>query len=138
MSVRLQNSKSEYRNSKQALNQKFSNTKQYDLEARTLQFAKDVRRFLATVRTTFLIIDDAKQLLRSSGSIGANYREANDSLSKKDFIMRAKISRKEAKESIYWLELLVIPEEHELTRLRLLREATELMKILGAIVRKSE
>jgi len=42
-------------------------------------------------------------LVRASGSVGANYIEANESLSKKDFLMRVKICRKEAKESRYWL-----------------------------------
>jgi len=79
---------------------------------------------------------DGLQLVRSSGSIGANYIEAQEALSKKDFAMRVKISRKEAKESRYWLTLLEVPtgksEEHE----RLLRESTELLKILSSIILK--
>jgi four helix bundle protein len=134
----MTNSKFETRNSKQALSAKSSNTKQYDLEDRTLRFAKDVRSFLSVLPKTYLNVEDGKQLLRSSGSIGANYREANDSLSKKDFVMRAKISRKESKETIYWLELIETPNNLEQTRLILLKEATELMKIFGAIIRKSE
>jgi len=55
---------------------------------------------------TIANIEDGKQLIKSSGSTGANYREANESLSKKDFLMRIKISRKEAKESAYWLRLI--------------------------------
>ncbi|RZJ56361.1 MAG: four helix bundle protein [Flavobacterium sp.] len=55
---------------------------------------------------TIQTIEDGKQLVRSSGSVGANYIEANESLSKKDFCYRVKICRKEAKESIYWLTLL--------------------------------
>jgi len=85
----------------------------YDLEERTFQFAKDVRLFLKKLPSTLNNLEDGKQLIRSSGSIGANYIEANEYLSKKDFLMRLKISRKEAKESIYWLRLLLEtnPEE---------------------------
>jgi four helix bundle protein len=85
-------------------------------------------------------IEDARQLVRSSGSIGANYIEANESLSKKDFLCRIKISRKEAKESRYWLRLIDSGDQIEIEdeRLALSQEATELMKIFGAMVRKTE
>ena len=84
-------------------------------------------------------IEDGKQLVRSSGSVGANYIEANESLSKKDFVMRIKICRKEAKECIYWLMLIDIHDsEQETNRKNLTNEATELMKIFGAILQKSQ
>jgi four helix bundle protein len=78
--------------------------------------------------------------VRASGSAGANYLEANESLSKKDFVMRIKIARKEAKESRYWLQLIDTGDDNALekTRAALIQEATELMSIFGAIVRKSE
>jgi len=75
--------------------------------------------------------EDGKQLVRSSGSIGANYIEANESLSKKDFVMRVKISKKETKESKFWLRLLGAKDD-------LINECTELMKIFGAIIEKSK
>jgi four helix bundle protein len=78
----------------------------YNLEEKTFEFAKNVRFFIKKIPKTISNIEDAKQLTRSSGSVGANYIEANESLSKKDFLMRAKISRKEAKESKYWLKLI--------------------------------
>jgi len=78
-----------------------------------------------------------KQLVRSTGSVGANYIEANESLSKKDFIMRVKISKKEAKESRYWLKLSNPGKEHEGEKIALMCECDELMKILGAIIRNS-
>ena len=78
----------------------------YDLEERTFQFAKSVRLMVKTLPKSQTNIEDVRQLVRSSGSVGANYIEANESLSKKDFLMRVKISRKEAKESAYWLRLL--------------------------------
>ena len=79
------------------------NAKQYDLEDRTLAFARNVRAFVKKSHKTIANIEDGKQLVKSSGSVGANYIEANEALSKKDFIMRIKICRKEAKESRYWL-----------------------------------
>ena len=114
--------------------------RKYDLEERTFQFAKSVRLFVKTLPRTISNIEDGKQLIKASGSVGANYREANEALSKKDFSMRVKISRKEAKESLYWLRLI-----HEINDLsgsvdvearRLIREADELKKIFSAIVEK--
>ncbi|MCK4663756.1 MAG: four helix bundle protein [Bacteroidales bacterium] len=114
--------------------------KPYDLEERTFQFAKEVRLFIKTLEKTIANIEDAKQVVRSSGSIGSNYIEANESLSKKDFIYRIKISRKEAKESIYWLKL--INETNQLPNKKLaeslIQESTELKKIFSAIVEKTK
>ena len=89
---------------------------------------------------TICNIEDAKQLVRSSGSVGANYIEANEALGKKDFTMRAKTSRKESKESRYWLRLLDIGEDANLSKERetLIQESLELTKILSAIVNKSK
>ena len=111
----------------------------YDLEERTYQFAKSVRLFLKTLPNKLSIIEDSKQLIRASGSVGANYREANESLSKKDFILRMRISRKEAKECLYWLRLLIETNKIEnITEAqRLLQEAIELKKILSSIIEKS-
>ena len=72
-----------------------SKYKPYDLEERTCQFAKAIRLFVKTLPKKIANIEDGKQLIKASGSVGANYREANESLSKKDFLMRMKISRKE-------------------------------------------
>lgn len=112
----------------------------YDLEERTLDFAKEIRKFVKSVKLTIANENDCRQLVRSSGSIGANYIEANESFSKKDFVFRAKISRKESKESRYWLACLAdnIQPELEAKRIELHTEATEIMKILGAIIRNSE
>jgi hypothetical protein len=69
----------------------------YDLEERTYQFAKAVRIFVKTLPKTIANIEDGKQVIKASGSVGANYIEANEALSKKDFKMRIKICRKEGK-----------------------------------------
>ena len=112
----------------------------YDLEERTFQFAKEVRLFVKTLPKTIANIEDGKQLVKASGSVGANYREANESLSKKDFIFRIKICRKEAKESAYWLRLI-----HETNNLKnakdaisLMQEANELKKIFSSILERSK
>lgn len=73
------------------------NPKRYDLEDRTFKFAQDCRKFVRSLPKSIQSIEDGKQLVRSSGSVAANYIEANESLSKKDFVLRAKISKKEAK-----------------------------------------
>lgn len=113
-------------------------TKQYNLEDRCLTFAKKVREFVKSVPQSIAGIEDAKQLIRSSGSIGANYIEANESLGKKDLLLRIRIARKEAKESRFWLELIDTASLDKLNemRLALLQEATELMLILSSIMRK--
>ena len=119
---------------------KSSNSKQYDLEDRTLAFAKNVRLFVKKSPKTLSNLEDGKQLVRASGSVGANYIEANEALSKKDFRMRIKICRKEAKESRYWLKLIDTRGREDLEQdcIDLISEATELMNIFGAILRKSE
>ena len=110
----------------------------YDLEERTLAFARNIRSFVKKLSKTLINMEDSKQLLRSSGSVGANYIEANESLSKKDFLLRIKICRKEAKESRYWLLLIDTGGDATVEKCRgdLVQEATELTSIFGAIMRK--
>lgn len=110
----------------------------YDLEKRMYQFAFAVRKMVMQLPYNIVNSQDAKQVVRSSGCIGANYIEANESVGDKDFLFRLKTSRKEAKESIYWLNLLKecniqsISDEIE----SLLAEATELRKIFSTIISK--
>jgi four helix bundle protein len=113
---------------------------QYDLEDRTFAFAKKIRAFVKPLPSTTGNIEDIKQLVRASGSVGANYIEANESLSKKDFLVRIKICRTEAKESRYWLLLMDAGVDSTVVKQRddLVQEATELTSIFGAILRKSE
>jgi len=114
------------------------NSKRYDLEERTFEFAKASRAFVKQLPQTISNIEDVKQFIRASGSIGANYIEANEAIGKKDFVMKIKICCREAKESRYWLRLIDTDGKLEGDQARLLDEADELMKIFGAIVRKSE
>ena len=112
----------------------------YDLEERTFRFAKEVRLFVKTIQKTIANNEDTKQVVRSSGSVGANYIEANESLGKKRFLMKIKICRKESKESAYFLKLII--ETNELGNNdeaeRLIREAIELKKIFSSIIEKSK
>ena len=114
------------------------NPKRFDLEDRTFAFAKRARALVKELPKTIGNVEDARQLVRSSGSVGANYIEANESLSKKDFFLRIKICRKEAKESRYWLRLVEATDHAARERDGLVQEAQELMNIFGSIVRKSE
>jgi four helix bundle protein len=113
-------------------------SKAYDLEERTFRFAQSIRSFVKALPRTTANLEDIKQLVRASGSVGANYIEANESLGQKDFIMKIKICRKEAKESRFFLRLLDLAGNDCTQRERLVQEATELMNIFGAIYRKSQ
>jgi four helix bundle protein len=108
------------------------NSKQYDLEDRTFKFAKQIIKYTNNFPKTMANNEIKKQLIRAGGSVGANYIEANESLSKKDFLMRVKICRKEAKEVRYWLKLAEI--EDGATKDFLIKEATELMHIFGSMI----
>ena len=111
-----------------------------NLEERTFIFARDVREFVKKLPRTIRNQEDSRQLIRSSGSPGANYIEANECLGKKDFIMHVRISRKESKESRYWLQLVDIGSDQELEAERqiLAQEATEFIKIFSAMINNSE
>jgi four helix bundle protein len=110
----------------------------YNLEDRTLEFAKQVVDLIKELPRNIANLELSSQVIRSAGSVGANYREANDSLGKKDFAMRLKISRKEAKETYYWLQLV----SHSNSSLKesidpLLDECSQLIKILSTIINKT-
>lgn len=116
---------------------KVQKDRNFDLEERTLAFARRGRDFVFQLPKNQANLVYSSQYLRSSSSVGANYIEANEALSKKDFFNRIKISRKEAKESAYWLQLMVIGENEALEAERqvLLQEAKELTLIFNAILR---
>lgn len=116
-------------------------TRKYEspLDERTLEFGKRIIRLYKELPKNTLTVELVKQVIRSGCSIGANYREANDALSKKDFVHRLRISRKEAKETMYWLELVIeaCPEFRKNID-PLIQEVYELVKILSAIIEKSK
>lgn len=109
--------------------------KKFDLEDRTLAFAEAVIKYINEVKKTLANVEIAKQVIRSSGSVGANYIEANEALSKKDFVYRIKLCRKEAKETGYWLKLLQGQDLNK--KNELVQEADELTRIFGAILTKT-
>ncbi len=113
-------------------------SKYKELEDRTLKFAIDVRKFIKRLFKDIGNIEDGKQVVRSSGSVGANYIEANESLGDKDKLMRLRISRKECKETRFWLNCIKgansFPDNHEIVIL--IGESEELLKILSSIIDK--
>jgi len=132
----LINPKLETLNTKQAQINQTQNSKPYDLGERTLVFSRKVFNYVKELTKIITNIEVGKQLIRSAGSVGANYIEAEESLSKKDFLMRIKIARKEIKESRYWLILSEPLKEQEKEREVLIDESTQLMKIFGSIASK--
>lgn len=112
----------------------------YDLEERTYLFAKDVRDVVKALPRTIGNVEDAKQLVRASGSVPENYIEANEALGKKDFRMHSKISRKEAKESRLFLRLIDLESAADLesSRARSMDEASQLVRSFTAILTKAE
>jgi four helix bundle protein len=113
--------------------------KRRDLEDRTFEFADAVRHFVKQLPKTLANTEDVRQLVRASGSVAANWIEADEALSKKDFLMRVKICRKEAKESRLFLRLLDAGVAKNTASYRdgLAKEARELTLIFSAIISKS-
>jgi len=107
-----------------------------ELEKRTLDFAIAVRDFCKKLKFDTINTVYIKQLIRSSSSIGANYIEANENLGKADLKMRIKISRKEAKETIYWLNLILADKNMDGEKKLLINEAEQLRKIFSSILIK--
>jgi len=116
------------------------NSKPYDLEERTFQFAKRCRLLVKQLPKIIGNIEDGRQLIKSSGSVHANFIESVEALSKRDSLHRIKICRKEAKESRSWLRLLDIDNAPQLEpeRQALIQEATELTRIFGSIIEKKK
>ena len=112
--------------------------KTYDLEERTASFSLQVRDFCLGIKKDIINREYIIQLVRSAGSVAANYIEANENLGEKDLRMKIKISRKEAKESRLWLKHILTygDDKLEKTRLELIQEAFELENIFGAILKK--
>ena len=110
----------------------------YDLEERAFEFAVSVRRILSRNTLPPVCWADSEQILRSSGSVGANYIEANSSISHRDKLFRMKIARKEAAESKHWARLLrtTLPDQLSDDMQTIEQEADELMRILSTILKK--
>jgi four helix bundle protein len=111
--------------------------KKYDLEERTAAFGEGILKFSRKIPITEITRPILNQLVRSGTSVGANYCEADDAESKKDFLHKIGISKKEARESKHWLRMIVVavPELKEAAR-PLWQEAKELNLIFNAIAKK--
>ena len=121
-------------------NSNSQNPKQkYDLEERTINFSKDIIDFCKKLPQNSINRSLVSQLIRSGTSIEANYSEADEANSKKDFINKIAISKKETKETKYWLRLIAhtFPDSKQEAR-ELWKEAQELNLILAAIIRSSQ
>jgi four helix bundle protein len=111
-----------------------------DLEDRTFRFAESIRSFVRQLPRTISNVEDVRQLVRASGSVAANWIEADEALSKKDFLLGVKICRKEAKESRLFLRLLETgpTKGNGSTCDALAKEARELVLIFSSIISKSQ
>ena len=111
----------------------------YDLEERTALFAEHIIAYAESLPKTVGNERIRGQMIDSGTSVGANYIEAKENLGKKDRLMHLKISRKEAKETVYWLRLLIETNDEQLEKegKALSQEATELKKIFSSIIEKS-
>ncbi|MDE0836793.1 MAG: four helix bundle protein [Akkermansiaceae bacterium] len=117
-----------------------NNKKPYDLEERTYAFALEIRLFLRHTKWDPVSWPDIKQLLRSSGSVAANYIEYAEGISESDSLYRLRIAKKEACESGLWLRLISdsnpIDEKIHASLHDLINETSELVKIFASIIRK--
>jgi len=112
-------------------------SQKFDLEERTLEFAKQIVKLCKKLSKNTVNFRLADQIIRSAGSIGANYREANDALGKKDFVHRLRISRKETKETVFWLKLILEANPNIKKQVqKLINECQEIRNILSAIINK--
>ena len=111
--------------------------KKYDLEERALKFSKDIIHLCKQLDTNRVNMRLSDQLIRSATSIGANYCEANETDTKKDFRNKIRIAKKEARETIYWIKLILDSNPYLKGSIEsLLDEANQLMKILASIYLK--
>jgi len=110
----------------------------YDLEERTIKFSKNIIDFCMKIPQNSVNKSLVNQLVRSGTSIGANYSEADEANSKRDFINKIAIAKKETKETKYWLRLIAHTFPDFTSEARTLwKEAQEFNLILAAIIRSS-
>jgi four helix bundle protein len=109
----------------------------YDLEERTACFGEAVIAFAKLLTRNPVVLPLLLQFIRSGTSVGANYCEADDAVSKKDFCHKIGTCKKEARETKYWLRMIATAEPETKTKARQLwQEAKELHLIFAAILRK--
>ena len=112
-------------------------TTKFDLEERTARFGEAIIRFAKAVPHNAVTIPLIGQLVRSGTSVGANYCEADDAVSKKEFRNKIGTCKKEARESKYWLRMIAAAEPGTKPDARpLWQEAKELHLIFATIFRR--
>ena len=117
---------------------KLPNDQNYNLEERTAKFGEDIIRFCKNIPQDAITLPLINQLIKCGTSVGANYCEANEAESKKDFIHKVGICKKETKETKHWLRLLAKANPDHIEELRKLwQEAQELLLIFSSIIRTS-
>lgn len=111
----------------------------YNLENRVLVFSKESIKLCKSINISIINKSIIQQFIRSANSVGANYHEANNACSKKDFINKLYISLKEANETKYWIELLNTSNPEKTEQLENLNnECLQIIKILQSIINKSK
>jgi len=111
----------------------------YDLEERTAKFGENIIVFVKNIKKTVVVLPLIQQLVRSATSIGANYYEANQASSKKDFVSKVYISKKEANETKYWLRMLSKADDKvQETCLKYLKEVQEFILIFSKIINSAK
>jgi len=110
--------------------------RQYDLQDRTTVFGELVVSFAKKVPLNVITSPLISQFVRAGTSVGANYCEADDADTKKDFLYKIGVCKREAKETKYWLQMIARAEAACKTEARKLwHEAKELHLIFAAICR---
>jgi four helix bundle protein len=111
----------------------------FDLEERTGRFGADVINFAKTLPKNSIINPITSQLIRSATSVGANYCEADDAQSRADFKHKIAICKKEARETVHWLKMVIVADPNTEEKAKKLgQEAKELNLIFNAIIKKTE
>ncbi|AKM81920.1 TPA: four helix bundle protein [Candidatus Berkelbacteria bacterium] len=104
---------------------KDENIKVFDLGKRTTNFGVEIILFCKQIQQNSVSRPIISQLVRSGTSIGANYSEANEFVTKKDFQYKISIAKKEAKETLYWLKMVDCFEENKIKISNLAKEVQE-------------
>lgn len=117
--------------------------RKFDIYDRTFKFAVNVARLVKQLPNDFVTHEYCRQLIRSSSSVGANLEEADGALTKKDFINKIGISRREASESKHWLKLIRETTDSKNNQLldsldSLIKESSEIVLILSSIIKNTK
>jgi four helix bundle protein len=111
--------------------------KTFDLEERTAKFGEEVIRFCRGLKLDAVMEPLVRQIIKSSTSVGANYCEADDAVSRKEFRQKIGTCKKESRETNHWLRMIAAADPTQAETARVLwKEANELLLIFATIFRK--